>query len=235
MAVGSYDANGIWNFGESDNIAPFSTTLNKLASSTSNAFTSAKSRIATLEANNLPGTIPVVPGSITKSGGTSSVTALGQVTATGVTSVTLNGVFTSAFQNYKVVMTLGNTTTGGYLYGTITANGITPSSSVRYQGVIGSSSGTVVNLNGSALSYFPICEHGGYDAPYGMAYFDIYKPQQAKPTNFLGASISTNASTFTSWTLGGIVQDGTAYDGFKVYSSGGATFTTVISVYGYNN
>lgn len=235
MATGSYDANGIWQYGEDDNIALFSTTLNKLAASASSAFTSDRSRISTLEANNLPGTIPVVPGSITKSGGTSSVTALGQVSVTGVTYVILNSVFTSKFRNYKVIVNYGNTTTSGYIYGALTQATTQMGATCRYVGVIGSGSGTVVNLSGANLAYFPVNEHANYNMKYGHAEYDILNPQLTVLTNFSGQSHGVGPTYYTEWSIGGIVQDTTAYDGLKIYSSGGATFDAIISVYGYNN
>lgn len=49
MATGAYDANGIWQYGESDPIALFSDLLNLGQESTSDAFTDDRSRIAFLE------------------------------------------------------------------------------------------------------------------------------------------------------------------------------------------
>jgi hypothetical protein len=51
MATGSLDTNGVWNYGEDDNIALFSDLLNLGTTSTSDAFTSDRARLSTVESN----------------------------------------------------------------------------------------------------------------------------------------------------------------------------------------
>ncbi len=237
MAVGSYDANGIWQYGESDNISPFSTLLNKLAASTSSSVTGIKSRVATLEANNLPGTIPVVPTSVTKSGGTSTVTALGQVSVDGVTSVILNGVFTSNYKNYKLVMNWGKTASNGYLFGAFTTAGVQMGANCRNQIAISSGSGTIVTSASYAQTYFPIQETpaGLSTVRHGHTELDLYSPQNADWGGFTGMSVSASSTAWTTWAIGGSIDDSNQYDGLKIYTSGGYAFSAVISIYGYND
>jgi len=52
-----------------------------------------------------PGLTQVTPTSIANSGGSSSLSG-GAVTFTGVTSISLNGVFTSTYENYFVIATV---------------------------------------------------------------------------------------------------------------------------------
>lgn len=52
MATGSYDSNGVWQYGEDDNISLFSSLLNTGQTSVSNQFTADRSRLSTLEAAN---------------------------------------------------------------------------------------------------------------------------------------------------------------------------------------
>lgn len=106
MATGFYDANGIWQYGEDDNIALFSDTLNKLADSTSDAFTSDRSRLSTLEAGSLAGLIPVKPGTVTAVTGTAAVNNVGLVTFTGCTKIQLDGVFNSRYTHYKLLLSV---------------------------------------------------------------------------------------------------------------------------------
>jgi hypothetical protein len=51
MATGSLDTNGVWNYGEDDSIALFSDLLNLGTTSTSDAFTADRARLATIESN----------------------------------------------------------------------------------------------------------------------------------------------------------------------------------------
>lgn len=103
MATGAYDSNGIWKYGEDDNISLFSTTLNKLADSISTAETADRARLATLEAGSLAGLIPVKAATITAATGTAAVSDLGTVTFSGITSLTLDGIFTSKYRNYRII------------------------------------------------------------------------------------------------------------------------------------
>jgi hypothetical protein len=56
-----------------------------------------------------PGLATAIPTSIANSGGTATLTG-GTVTVSGVTSVSLNGVFTSAYENYAMILQMYGST-----------------------------------------------------------------------------------------------------------------------------
>jgi hypothetical protein len=103
MATGTPGTNGVWQYGEDDSEATFSALLNKAASTTDTAIGLDRGRLTTLEAKPTAGLIPVAPSSVDKTGGTASANSLGQVTFAGVSSISLNGVFTSSYTNYRIV------------------------------------------------------------------------------------------------------------------------------------
>lgn len=98
MSAGSYDANGIWQYGEDDNPnGTASGLLNLLAASVSTAITAIKARLTTLETAPLSGTM--TPTSVAGSG--VSLSGAKVVVATA-TTVSINGCFTTAFDWYDV-------------------------------------------------------------------------------------------------------------------------------------
>lgn len=235
MATGSYDANGIWNYGEDDNIALFSDTLNKLADSTSDAFTSDRSRLSTLEAGSLAGLIPVKPTSVVVATGTASVSDVGLVSFTGATSLSLNNVFTANYRRYRIM----------YTYDTSVNTGI----SMRYR---------TAGADNSAVAYWRNYLGGAGSSPFGGAYgsaatsqsidtldvtnlfaghMDIHNPylssENTRATIQVNAMVSsTGALRSTIWNT--IFTSLVQFDGFTLYPGSG-TFTGNIQVFGYND
>ena len=61
------------------------------------------------------GLVPIVPTSVAVGSGTGSASATGQVTFSLASSVSLNGVFSSTYQNYMVVMNISARSTTNYI------------------------------------------------------------------------------------------------------------------------
>ena len=61
------------------------------------------------------GLVPIVPTSVAVGSGTGSASATGQVTFSLASSVSLNGVFSSTYQNYMVVMNISARSTSNYI------------------------------------------------------------------------------------------------------------------------
>ncbi len=58
------------------------------------------------------GLTQVIPTSVTVGSGTAAVAANGQITISGASNLVVNGVFSSRFENYKMVMSQVSVTTG---------------------------------------------------------------------------------------------------------------------------
>lgn len=236
MATGSYDANGIWQYGEDDNIALFADTLNKLADSTSDAFTADRGRISTLEAGSLAGLIPVAPESIVVATGTAAVNALGVVSFTGATVISLNNVFTSAYKNYRFILN-------------VTAVTATMSTQIRLRNAGADLSGAAYNRIQMAVIANATTATAGangqtsYDlgstsvvANKMVASGDIFAPNETLQTSFATTTIgyAVSASFWASWTGGGNYTPSTAVDGISFICSAG-NFTGTVQVFGYND
>lgn len=236
MAVGSYDANGIWQYGESDNISPISTTLNKLASSASSAFTSDRARLATLEAGSLSGMIPVKPVSVAVAGGTASVSTNGTVTFTAATSISLNGCFTAAYRDYVIQIDVttssgGVTTTENFR---MRASGTDLTSAYYGSSWSHNSNGGSNAFGGSnngAQWHFTYSD-GTYNVGGWNSTIRISNPQVAVQTLAEHHSFSINNGHGSS--IGSVwVNNSNSYDGFTIFPGSG-TITGKITVYGLN-
>ena len=236
MATGSYDSNGIWKYGEDDNISLFSTTLNKLADSVSAAETADRARLATLEAGSLAGLIPVKPGTATFAGGTGAVNSLGTVSFTGCSSVYLDSLFSSAYNKYKIIIDFVKTgaDSNDFLQFKLRAGGV--SSDTNYDAglsLISISSGAVAPAGGYNAAYGVLGRHY-YAGQSGSVEFDILNPQAVKNATWFGRGNSASAAIPESAVVSGIHRNASAFDGIRLYMSANG-MTGVINVYGYNN
>jgi len=68
-------------------------------------------------ANVAAGLKPIVPSSVAIGSGSSSISTLGTVTFTTASSVSLNGVFTSTYKNYRLVVNLTTSQTSSQVLG----------------------------------------------------------------------------------------------------------------------
>lgn len=233
MAVGTYDANGIWHYGESDNIAPFSATLNKLADSASSAITAAKARLATLEASSLSGFIPLTPASIDKSGGTAGVNTLGIVSFNGVSYISLNGILTPGYKNYKLIINATCTLNPGVpalrlrLGGSDSTGG-----SYNYSGYSARNTGAFGAWNGNANTTFDL---GRFNTTPSAFVVDLFQPNQNAITNITIASACSDNVSQLSVHLSGLFNGTTQFDGFTFFSQNGGTIEGTIQVLGIND
>jgi hypothetical protein len=170
----------------------------------------------------------VTPTSTANSGGSVSTTG-GAVTFTGVTSVSLNGVFTSTYANYLIVLSeltasqnigvnlrfrvSGTDSSTGYyaggfyvLYSSSTVNGEA------------SSNGTSVDVSGSNTT------------PTVGSIMYLQNPQLAKTTAYQLNMTRHDAGGYRT----GYHSVTTAYDGFTLIASAG-NVTGVVRVYGLSN
>lgn len=151
-----------------------------------------------------------------------------------VSSVSVNGCFTSAYENYRIVATI---TTGTVNEADVKlrfrTSGTDSSTGYYYGGWVSTSAnstGTSYQSNGTETAIAQTSTVSN-EANYGTA--DIYRPALAVQT---GYHISTAGNTSVAYlrTLSGGHWVSTAYDGFTLYPTSG-TMTGTVRVYGYRN
>lgn len=173
-----------------------------------------------------PGLAIVAPSSIANSGGSASASG-GAVTFTGVTSVSLNGVFTSTYSAYRIVYDATHSTDTNMLM-RLRASGTDAITAYyskliysRYDGT--SVAGDAVRNNSDNLWI-------GGSATNRSGVIDIHGPQLAAATGL--EMMDANGAAAAAG--GGRHTTATAYDGFTLYVAAGTT-TGTVRVYGYKN
>lgn len=184
---------------------------------------------------NTSGLKMVIPTSATNG----SVGANGVVTFSGVSSVSLNGCFTSSFENYKVMWKINShsslepeirmrfrtsgtdNSTSAYSYAVIYA--VRAPSSTGAASTIGAYNTTDMFMNQVYYSITP-----------SVAEINVYSPYASEKTNlFASVSTASTGGIFVS-SHSAVFNATTQFDGFSIYPNSGS-FGGTIRVYGYNN
>jgi hypothetical protein len=228
MATGSPGTNGVWLYGEDDSEATFSALLNKAGTTVNTQLGLDRGRLTTLEARPLSGLVPLSPASVVVASGTASTNSLGQVTFTSASALSLNGIFTSAYKNYKVYIAAeadaGQREVRMRFRSTGTDNTTT---NYYYALSIAVSNGTAVNIGAGLQGFYRLHDVHFQSTIYNI---DMTSPNQANDT----------AASFTGVYAGNGVMGGaifgapTVFDGFTIYTTAG-NMTGTLHVYGYND
>jgi hypothetical protein len=182
-----------------------------------------------------PGLSIVSPTSIANSGGSASASG-GQVSFTGVSSISLNGVFTSTYDNYRVTMRIsGTSTSDAFMRTRVRVGGVDNSTASSYYQTSLYSGGSSASGNSGIQDNMLAGITNSTYATSGSWIYDYISPALASQTLI-------NAHTFYTLTAGARYLEmvdcyhnaTTAFDGFTMYPSTG-TITGNIRVYGYKN
>ncbi len=175
-----------------------------------------------------PGLVLVTPTSTANTGGTVT-TSGGRVTVAGSSSVSLNGVFTSTYHNYLILVdTLEAAVVGpNNINLRLRAAGTDTTSSTYYAGQIyGTYLGTTGGSNNFGVAQFPIV--GLKTGKQQMAKIEVFSPQAATLTTIHSLGVAHDAQSNYAG-----IQDGTTqYDGFTLFMAT-SNFSGNITVYAY--
>jgi hypothetical protein len=186
-------------------------------------------------AGTTPALTMVTPTSIANSGGSASLSG-GAVTFTGVTSVSLNGLFTSGYNNYEIIITgfsgsvAGTNTNMRLRVAGVDASGLNyENNSIMLLG-----NNATDNFFGQATGFTTI--RASTSSIISAAKLNINNPFQTQGTVFLGATTGVNSlnTQYSGGNLAGIHTVSTSYDGFTIFPASG-NITGVIRAYGYQN
>lgn len=176
------------------------------------------------------GLIIMRPTSIAYAGTTAGINADGGVDFTAVTSLSLNGVFTSAYDNYLIVIAGNGSANNQFFYGRLRASGTDASGSDYARQRLFASSTTV---GGSRLTGQDKATIGAYDSEQrDGSHIHVYGPFLAQPTAFrqtgmhgdAGAVLGDTASTHSL---------SSSYDGITIFPESPDTLTGNVAVFGY--
>jgi hypothetical protein len=172
----------------------------------------------------------ITPTSVTNG----TIQTNGDATWTGQTSVSFNGVFTSGYINYRVILSgLTITTSNQDLHFRMRAAGTDQSAGTEYSsGGIAYDSFTTAftqqSFNNNNFGYFSrlVSTRTTISA-------DIYEPQLSVPSSYTWTSNLNNASSQIFRSGSGLHKLSTSYDGFTLFVPAN-TFAGRVSIYGYN-
>jgi hypothetical protein len=206
--------------------------ISKVLSSNSTLATDAEVA-ATYQTQAGTGLIKIVPSSVVVGSGTGSSNSLGTVTFSGASSVSLNGIFTSTYKNYRLVFNLDTASTSATITARMRASGTDNSGAIYAQMTTGFTD-TNAASNRAQSSATSWTMETVTNQNFFRFSIDTFSPQVATYTIITGGLIADNGVTYVGKSLGLLHQANTAYDGITFIMSAG-TFGGTILVYGYKD
>lgn len=190
---------------------------------------------ATLTGVQPGGLAKIVPTSVAVGSGSGSVDSNGNVTFSGASSVSLNGVFSNTYDNYIINFKATASSATTALNMKLRKSGTDLSSGYDRSGVIqfnNSSTITALNANNQTAWGFP--DINATFPTYTYFTFTLFSPYLTAPKQGGLFGNGVNGSTQIAGFAANFSQgDATAHDGFTL-ATGSGNFGGVIRVYGYN-
>jgi hypothetical protein len=162
---------------------------------------------------------------------------IAKTTFSGATSASFNDVFTSTYNNYRLMIQL-DSTSGNNQPVALRLRVSGTDSSANYNSATSYNSGTDVayayrNLSGTDDFRLPEIDDNYSNEWY--ASIDVYSPQQTRKTGFISSSYNTSLSGNACYEMTtGVHTSATSYTGFSLVSATGNLAGTVW-IYGYEN
>jgi hypothetical protein len=165
------------------------------------------------------------------------LTLINTTSFSAVSSQSINDVFSSTYDNYKVVINADTSATNVSMSWRMRASGTdNTSSNYVYQQGVATGSNTIAGESSQAspVTAWPFWGSGGITS---VSTWEIYSPFETQNTGMTGLSYYIDSSTGANTNHVGMYRAGattvtTSYDGFTFFVASG-TMTGKVSVYGY--
>jgi len=162
---------------------------------------------------------------------------IGKTTITSQASTTINGIFTSTYNDYKVIITIGGVTDSNKLRFQLTTSGTAVTSGYAAGCFIGdytSGAPPLINYGYSETANFVLGYVPNSATQNANIAFDMYGPQATQKTALNGQTTSVwSGAANAGGAVLGFLDSTTSYDGIKIYSSANTALTGTVVVYGY--
>lgn len=183
----------------------------------------------------LGGMVLMTPTSIasTGSGNSSSIGTNGSVTFTACATLSLNGVFTSSYDNYMIAYSASRIgATNDYIICRLRASGTDASGTNYTQQYLYADSTTLGAARTSSATSAGFAFYTRESNPLGTSLF-VYGPNLAQATAMRTIGMGWNGTNPNIYDLTSTHAVSSAYDGITIFSSGATvTLTGLVSVYG---
>lgn len=172
------------------------------------------------------GLVSMTPTSIAHSGTSASINADGGVDFTAVTELNLNGVFTSDYDNYLIVMRFTDTNQSGFSFRLRASGSDASGTDYAYQDMHADG-----GVTGSRTTGADKAVTGVGDQLMTGHVIHMYGPYLTQPTAHRSVN-GSGANGAALYDFAGTHSLSTAYDGITVFPNAGS-FTGNIHVFGY--
>lgn len=167
---------------------------------------------------------------------TDGLTQIANMTFSGASTISINNVFTSAFDFYKIVLTNDFMASGnGNVYLKWRVAGVDSSASYNW-GALGVdvNSTQLGNSGNNQSTGFLVSQTRNANGTFGFS-MDVQNPATTSPTQvqYIFTSNNQTYNTVEGCFAGGQHSVNTAYDGFSIIAPG--NLTGKLKVYGYRN
>jgi hypothetical protein len=156
------------------------------------------------------------------------------LTLSSVATGALDSVFTSTYQNYRLVIRSGAASANTALFVQFRASGTAYTTADQDYGLVGINMATGGADNASSgTSVGMYVGNVPTTAGRHLAILDIANPRETTYTVCTIDAIFNDSGGYLSRRGGGVVSTSTAYDGFQITTNSATTVSTVCRVYGY--
>jgi len=179
---------------------------------------------------NRQGTTAVIPTSVAGTGVT--LGAAGKVTFSASTAVSVNGCFTSTYDNYLIVVDISATSANSIPQFRLRLAGTDASGATDYysNSLVGSGATAAAGAYSTNLGYIATASLRETSGE-----LRLFEPALAAPTRWTVTSMQhATTPVIQVGVFGGRHNLSTAYDGITIYPSTG-NITGTFRIYGYNN
>ena len=152
-------------------------------------------------------------------------------------TVTINGCFTSTYNDYRIILTLNGATDSNKLRMQLTTGGTPVTSGYSAGCFIGdytSGAPPVINYGYAESGNFVLGYIPNGSSQNANIAFDMYGPQATQKTAINGQTTSVwSGAANAGGAVLGFLDSTTSYDGIKILNSANTNMTGTIVVYGY--
>jgi hypothetical protein len=181
---------------------------------------------------NVGGLNLVIPSSVSVGSGTGVVSANGEVTFTGASTVSINGAFTSAYQNYKVIFNAyGSSAQNAFMKFRDSSGDVSTAyyGGGWYVSISGTSGTSGIRSNGTEMYFQQVWTDSNQR---NMLNFELQRSPSGTQGSVMGSAWD-NGNGF-HYTFGYHRNGMTNLSGLTFYPASG-NLTGTIRIYGYNN
>jgi hypothetical protein len=175
----------------------------------------------------------VVPSSVAVGSGSGSVSASGTVTFSGASSVSLNDVFSSTYDNYVIFYKNTTTSTGNVLTLRYRLSGTDTSANYGTQRLYAQGTTVTASRDGVGTDEIFVSDLNNATPSFAGYQMNIFTPNVASPTvSFISGTTYIGADLYPSFSAG-FQNSTTQFTGFTLLVNTG-TFGGTVSVFGVN-